>query len=124
MQARATFAVLALCLAPAGCSGSDSDDKDDGQRFERELPQQMHDSLQDDLTQLIDAAKALQADAPTPSGRGWDGELDAGAISAMKNDWRDCRVAYEHIEGALAPVFPDLDGSLDARYDDFLAQLG
>jgi iron uptake system component EfeO len=41
----------------------------------------------------------------------------------MRSAWRDCRVAYEHVEGALAPIFPDLDTSLDARYDDFLATL-
>jgi iron uptake system component EfeO len=124
MQAKATCIALVLGLMAAGCSSDSSDeDKGQSQQFEKELPQQMHDSLQDDLTQLIKAAKALQADAPTPSGRGWDPELDAEAIAAMKKDWRDCRIAYEHIEGALAPIFPDLDASLDARYDDFLAQL-
>jgi iron uptake system component EfeO len=83
----------------------------------------MHDSLQGDLGALLAAAKNLQSAAPTPSGRGWDASSDRDAIEAMRSAWRDCRVAYEHVEGALAPIFPDLDTSLDARYDDFLASL-
>src|SRR5262249_44102286 len=33
------------------------------------------------------------------------------------------RTAYEHVEGAIAPLFPDIDVSIDARYDDFMTQL-
>ena len=43
-----------------------------------------------------------------------------GAIAAMTAAWVRARTAYEHIEGALAPLFPDLDAAIDARYDDFL----
>ena len=46
------------------------------------------------------------------------------AIATMKRAWIRARAAYENVEGALAPLFPDLDISIDARYDDFLAQLG
>ena len=48
---------------------------------------------------------------------------DAAAIADMKAAWIGCRTAYEHIEGALAPIFPDIDAAIDARYDDFLAAL-
>jgi len=41
----------------------------------------------------------------------------------MQDAWKRTRVAYEHVEGATAPIFGDLDISMDARYDDFLAML-
>jgi iron uptake system component EfeO len=110
---------LGGCSSSSGASSSSSADA----QFASKLPQEMHDSLQDDLTSLITSAQALQSAAPTPSGRGWDATLDADAITQMKASWRNCRIAYEKTEGALAPIFPDLDNSLDARYDDFLSQL-
>ena len=45
-------------------------------------------------------------------------------IAAMKMAWVDARTAYEHVEGATAPIFPDEDYTMDARYDDFLAKIG
>ena len=85
--------------------------------------QEMHDTLLTDVTALADATAAIQAAAPTPVGRGWDKTADAAALSAMRAAWLTARTAYEHIEGALAPLFPDIDVSIDARYDDFLANL-
>jgi iron uptake system component EfeO len=84
----------------------------------------MQASIAADLTDLVAAAKDLQTAAPTPSGRGWNPTDDAAAVTAMKAAWRRTRIAYEHVEGALAPIFPDLDVSMDARYDDYLAILG
>jgi iron uptake system component EfeO len=107
--------MLVLCTACGPAALTDAERR-------AQLPQQMHDSLQADLTALITAAQALQA--ATPEGRGWDAQADATAIAEMKQHWRACRVAYEHVEGALAPIFPDLDAVLDARYEDFLAKLG
>lgn len=80
-------------------------------------------SLTNEIATVLQACQELQAVAPTPAGRGWDAKLDAAAIADMKTAWRKARTAYEHIEGAIAPIFPDLDNSLDARYDDFLTQL-
>ncbi len=84
--------------------------------------QGMHDVLLADVQALAQATAELQAAAPTPTGRGWD-KTDADAIAAMRASWLKARTAYEHIEGALAPLFPDIDVSIDARYDDFLADL-
>jgi iron uptake system component EfeO len=84
--------------------------------------QGMHDVLLADVQTLHDAAAEIQAAAPTPAGRGWD-KSDAAAIAAMRASWLKARTAYEHIEGALAPLFPDIDVAIDARYDDFLADL-
>lgn len=106
-------------LVPSGCSSSEDDLRD-------ETVSAMHDSISGDLDTLIQAAKDLQADAPTPAGRGWDATnaTDAAAIAKMKGDWIKARTAYERIEGALAPIFPEIDASIDARYDDFLADDG
>jgi iron uptake system component EfeO len=83
----------------------------------------MRTSFITDLTNLETFSQMLQTAAPTPAGRGWDATMDATAIAAMKTAWTGCRTAYEHIEGATAPIFPDIDATIDSRYDDFLAAL-
>lgn len=105
---------LALVLFLAACGGSDTDYKTD-------VVNGMHDSIEVDLQSLIDSAKALQTAAPDHA---WDATADAAAITAMTDAWRNARVAYEHVEGATAPIFPDEDVSMDERYDGFLAELG
>lgn len=83
----------------------------------------MHDTILVDLNTMHDALVDLQSAAPTTQGRGWDATTDAAAITTMKAAWVRARTAYEHIEGALAPLFPDIDTSIDARYDGFMAKL-
>jgi iron uptake system component EfeO len=78
----------------------------------------MQSSLKADLDELVQASKDLQAAAPT--GHGWDATGDKAAIDAMIAAWQRARTAYEHTEGALAPIFPDVDVSIDERYDGFL----
>jgi len=121
-QALHHFGVFALFLGIAGCSSTASDSSD--QTFQSSVERGVHDTLLDDMGDLVQAATDLQADAPLPTGRGWDTTLDADAITKMKADWVRARAAYERMEGAVAPIFPDLDYSLDARYDDFLSRLG
>ncbi len=109
----------ALAWAGAGCSsGSPADSQ-----YQAAVVSGMRSSLVTDLSNLVSYAQALQAAAPTPAGRGWDATQDGPAIAAMKTAWVGCRAAYEHIEGATAPIFPDIDASIDSRYDDFLAGL-
>lgn len=84
----------------------------------------MHDALLADVETMRGAVVDLAAAAPTPPDRGWDAAEDAEAIQAMRADWIRARTAYERVEGALAPLFPDLDFSIDARYDDFMTVLG
>ena len=86
--------------------------------------QAMHDALLVDVQTLAQAVSDLKDAAPTPAGRGWDKTLDAAAITSMRTAWVRARTAYEHIEGALAPLFPDIDTAIDARYDNFLTNLG
>ncbi len=47
---------------------------------------------------------------------------DAPAILELKTSWKRARIAYEHIEGAIAVLFPELDVSTDERYDGFVAE--
>src|SRR5450432_1289052 len=113
-----TCAVVgALGWGTAGC-GSDS-----GATEQESVARAMQTSLVARLTTLHDAAIALQAAAPAPAGRGWDKDMDAAALTAMKTAWIQARGAYEHVEGATAPTFSDLDVSMDERYDGFLAGL-
>jgi hypothetical protein len=60
------------------------------------------------------AAKALQAAAPDHP---WD--ATDPAVPMMEAAWIDARHAYEHVEGATAPVVPDIDISIDGRVEDF-----
>jgi len=86
--------------------------------------QAMHDALLVDVVALAQAAEDIRTAAPLPTGRGWSATEDAAAIAAMRSAWIRARTAYEHVEGALAPLFPDIDTAIDARYDDFLVTLG
>ncbi len=83
----------------------------------------MHAALLVDIQGMRAAALEIQASVPTPADRGWDAKLDADAIAKTRSAWVDARTSYEHVEGALASLFPAIDASIDARYDDFLTQL-
>ena len=111
------FVVLA---AAGGCSGAD-DDPDS--KYRADVTNGMHDALALEIADWKKAAIDLAAAAPTPAGRGWDPTMDAKAISDMKEAWKRMRVAYEHIEGAIAPIFQQTDFDTDARYDDYLGEL-
>jgi iron uptake system component EfeO len=119
------IAVSTLCLAACSHAAAPPDEapaKTDAQ-YREEAVQGMHDALLAQLQTLTTAVTSLEADAPAPSDRGWDVTEDADAIGAMRRDWVRARTAYELVEGALAPLFPDIDFSIDARYDDFMSQL-
>ncbi|HVU50820.1 MAG TPA: imelysin family protein [Polyangia bacterium] len=110
------IAAVAAVSLPA-CGGSSASQQDSVARA-------MQQSLLARLTTLWTSAQAIQTAAPAPAGRGWDKDMDADALASMKTAWVAARSAYEHVEGATAPVYPDLDISLDERYDGFLAALG
>jgi len=116
MTRLAFVTVAGLGLAGLGCS-SDKTDAD----YRSAVVSGMRSGLIADLASLVAASRALQAAAPV--GRGWDATQDAAALAAMRGAWTDCRTAYEHIEGATAPIFPDIDASIDSRYEDALAAL-
>jgi iron uptake system component EfeO len=111
------LAAVAALGGLGACGGASSSE-------EERVARAMQQSLQARLATLWQSAQALQAAAPSPVGRGWDKDMDALALGDMKTAWVTARGAYEHVEGATAPVYPDLDLSLDERYDGFLAELG
>jgi iron uptake system component EfeO len=77
-----------------------------------------------DIESWLGASRDLAQAAPVSAGRGWDATLDKNAIAEMKKHWAKARWAYERIEGAIAPMFPESDTATDARYDDFLLVIG
>ncbi|MCB9575522.1 MAG: EfeM/EfeO family lipoprotein [Polyangiaceae bacterium] len=113
-------AVLVLLTALSACSSSDDAERTS---YETKVTTGMHQTLLVDITELRNASVALQDAAPLTQGRGWDATEDAAAIENMKKAWLRARGAYERTEGALAPLFPDIDGAIDARYEDFLEEL-
>jgi iron uptake system component EfeO len=117
---KSTTALIAILLVAPACSSDDSKDTGADAMYQQEVVTGMHDSLLTDVQALHTAAVALKAAAPTPTDRGWVTTQDAAAITAMTNAWLDARGAYERTEGALAPLFPDIDAAIDARYEDFL----
>ena len=72
--------------------------------------------IQQNLDVHATAASELCAAAPTHA---WSA-ADATAIAAMKTAWKKSRPAYEHVEGAIAVLYPELDVTIDQRYDGFL----
>jgi iron uptake system component EfeO len=118
MNPRLWIALGALALA--GCS--DATVKTDAD-YQAEIAEGMQASIAVEIDGWLAASRSLCEAMPLPVGRGWDATLDADAIAAMKAAWRSARVHYEHIEGAVAPLFPELDAATDARYDDFLSEL-
>lgn len=73
-----------------------------------------------ELDALVASSTALAEAAPAPDADGWNATSDAAAVDEMRAAWRDARVQYEHIEGAIAILFSDLDVSTDGRYDGFI----
>jgi iron uptake system component EfeO len=114
--------VVTLALALAACSDGATVKTDAD--YQKEIAEGMQASIAGEIDGWLSASKTLCEAAPTPAGRGWDAKLDADAIVSMKAAWRTARLHYEHIEGAVAPLFPELDAATDARYDDFLGELG
>lgn len=111
-------AALSVLVNATACSSSMTDAD-----YEREVTQGMRSAVAADLAKELAAVEVLMKAAPTPTGRGWDPAEDAAAIEAMRGAWADARLAYERIEGAVAPLFPDIDAATDGRYDAFLATM-
>jgi iron uptake system component EfeO len=70
---------------------------------------------------MVQAARDLQAASPT---RAWNPVTDEAAINRMRDAWKRVRIAWEQVEGAIAPMFAGLNVTMDARYEDFLPALG
>jgi iron uptake system component EfeO len=81
------------------------------------------DAVQADLRRhahhLSTSSAALCAAAPT---HGWSATGDAAALATMRAQWAQARNAWESAEGAVAPLFPDLDEALDGRFEGAVEQ--
>lgn len=109
--------VLPVLALLAACSSSEATATKTDAAFRTEITTGMQTSIQTEIDAIVTGATALQAAAPAST---WNVATDAKAIDAMKAEYLKVRIAYEHIEGAVAPLFGDLDTSMDQRYDAFL----
>ena len=113
--------VLVLILPPLGCGSAGT--RSDAQ-LQGDIVANMRTLVETDIVGLHQAAVDLQTAAPDALA-GWDPAGDGPAsLAAMKAAWTLTRDYWERIEGALAPLFPQLDQSMDSRYEDNLTQLG
>jgi iron uptake system component EfeO len=115
-----TARLAAITLLTVGIAACGSDEKTPEQQALLNVKSYIASNLND----FVDASKQLCAAAPAPDDDGWSAAADAAAITAMKTQWKRARVAYEHVEGAIAVLFPELDVSTDERYDGFIADNG
>jgi iron uptake system component EfeO len=113
--------VVSLALYAAACSNARASEED---RERSNVQRGMKKFIGGEIENWLQAGRDLAQAAPLPEGRGWDAALDKDAIAKMRKDWERARSAYERIEGAIAPMFPESDTATDARYDDFLVTLG
>jgi iron uptake system component EfeO len=88
--------------------------------FRAELVSSIHASIDGDLASLVAATRNIQAAAPSHA---WTSR-DAAAIEDMRDAWKRMRAAFERVEGAISPLFGELDDRIDGRYDAYLAALG
>lgn len=65
---------------------------------------------------LHEAVSGMCATAPTDAA-GWEGGEGNERRARMRLRWAAARNAYEHVEGAIAILFPELDHSMDGRYE-------
>jgi iron uptake system component EfeO len=117
---RVSFSVLVTGTL-AACGGSEETDA----QLQLDIVSNMHRLVASEIQGLNQAASDLQAAAPASIAQGWDISGDGGvAMAAMKEAWTRTRFYWERAEGTLAPSFPDLDQSMDSRYENSLDQLG
>ncbi len=74
------------------------------------------DLVQTDLGGMHDASETLCASSPTSASWG------ATEAAPARTAWKQVRISYERVEGAIAVLFPDLDAATDERYDGFLGE--
>ncbi|MFO0662621.1 MAG: EfeM/EfeO family lipoprotein [Polyangiaceae bacterium] len=116
MMRKALF-ILPLLSILLACSSEEPAPVKADSAYRTEITTGMQTSIQAEIDALVVSATAIQAAAPEGP---WSVANDAKAIADMKAAYLKARIAYERIEGAVAPLFGDLDTSMDQRYDAFL----
>jgi iron uptake system component EfeO len=108
--------VAAAATASLAACAQKSDDE-----YRAEIAAAMHTSITGYLADLVLAARQLQVAAPDHA---WDPVKDGGSIDRMRTAWRNARIAWENVEGAITPMFSGLNDSMDQRYDELLVSVG
>ncbi len=119
MRAPLLAALLLVACSPAPAPMGPTDAE-----LREKIAADMHEALLAEIRALKAAVQDLKVHAPVRSNAlGWERPADDAALATLKTDWAKARTAYEHIEGAIAPLFPELDRAIDERYDGFLEGL-
>jgi iron uptake system component EfeO len=105
----------------AGSGGGAGADGTLTQAESEKLSADVHATVAANVTALKEASTALCNAAPTTVGP-WLADGQA-AVAQMKAEWVKTRLAYEQIEGVIAPIYPDTDAAIDERYDGFMESL-
>jgi iron uptake system component EfeO len=110
---------LLYMACAALCACSNKDDADGGD-FQTNSTLTVKSYVNGQLNALSSSVEALQKAAPAPEDNGWNADDHKDAVQSMKDLWYKARTQYEHIEGSIAVLFPELDVSTDERYDAFI----
>jgi iron uptake system component EfeO len=108
-------ALLAATALTGGCAGDKTTPPDQQALLDVKT------FIQANLEELKAAVTGIRDAAPAPDADGWNATADAAALDDMKAQWKKARGAYEHVEGAIAVLFGELDVTTDERYDGFIA---
>ncbi len=118
-----SWCVALACASAVGCGSSDGAPRDVARGARAaEAARAVKAYVSSNLDELVSATVDLRAHAPIPDADGWNAVDDAAAVAAMRSSWKQARLAYERIEGAIAVLFPEIDRYTDERYDAFLGE--
>jgi iron uptake system component EfeO len=118
----ATMALVGLTGILAACSSDDDSKTNTPTDVKSQIATNMASTMATTLADLVTSAQALQAAAPS---RAWTYKTGAATDltddewNAMTAPWTKARADYEKVEGATAPVYPNIDTTIDGRVEDF-----
>lgn len=98
---RSILLIIGLVVVSMSASCRSAEDKAAGR---------VHDLFVSEIDEFVAAAAELEDAASEAT---WDPQT----VVRMRAAWRRTNLAFERIEGPLAPIFPDLTLSIDDRYE-------
>jgi iron uptake system component EfeO len=124
---KTTFATMALVgltgiLAACSSDGDDTSGPTTTANLKAQISSNMASTMASTLADLVDQAQAMQAAAPSTAWTyktGASTDLTDDQWNAMANPWIKARADYEMVEGATAPIYPNIDTTIDGRVEDF-----
>ena len=118
------IASLCACSPSRTSAGGHAEAPLTDAEYRASIATSMHDALLNDIDALLSASADLQTAAPASPDRGWDATADAAAILATKSRLVSGPLRVRAKRRSHCAFFPQIDQSIDARYDDFLSTLG